>query len=285
MRSYKFMLGGRVILAFGDIATQVAQYKIFSSWFPPNHGFAATLGLELGIGKIGSFVGKSTANIIAKKTGDFSWTFWTSVFMNLFTNFMTLIFYLFTRYANKKFAGNPDPATGEKLTEKNKKFEFKKVLELPWVFWCIMLFSLLETSTAMVFTGNATELAEQRFGTDSITAGWYTAVLQYAGFFLVPLLGIFIDLFGNRITIRKSNRPLQTCSLLTHTSSVCLWLRCDDLHVSGQLGQRHQGNSGLFRHLRLCLLPRSHRHHRWHSHFHVALIRLRIRLRRQDHHE
>lgn len=66
VRSYKFMLVGRVILAFGDVATQVAQYKIFSSWFPPNNGFASTLGLELAIGKVGSFVGKSTANIIAK---------------------------------------------------------------------------------------------------------------------------------------------------------------------------------------------------------------------------
>lgn len=60
------MVGGRVILALGDIATKVAQYKIFSSWFPPNNGFASTLALELGIGKIGGFVGKSSANIIAK---------------------------------------------------------------------------------------------------------------------------------------------------------------------------------------------------------------------------
>lgn len=66
VRSYKFMLVGRVVLAFGDIATQIAQYKIFSSWFPPNNGFASTLGLELAIGKIGGFVGKATANIIAK---------------------------------------------------------------------------------------------------------------------------------------------------------------------------------------------------------------------------
>lgn len=69
VRSYELMMGGRVILALGDIATQVAQYKIFSSWFPPNNGFASTLGLELGIGKIGAFVGKSSANIIAKVRG------------------------------------------------------------------------------------------------------------------------------------------------------------------------------------------------------------------------
>ena len=66
VRSFQFMIGGRVILAIGDIATQVAQYKVFSSWFPPSNGFASTLALELGIGKIGGFAGKSSANIIAK---------------------------------------------------------------------------------------------------------------------------------------------------------------------------------------------------------------------------
>lgn len=66
VRSFNFMIGGRIILALGDIATQVAQYKMFSSWFPPSNGFASTLGFELAIGKIGGFVGKSTANIIAK---------------------------------------------------------------------------------------------------------------------------------------------------------------------------------------------------------------------------
>ena len=52
VRSYKFMIVGRVVMAFGDIATQVAQYKVFSSWFPPSHGFASTLGFELGVKKV-----------------------------------------------------------------------------------------------------------------------------------------------------------------------------------------------------------------------------------------
>lgn len=180
-RSYNFMIGGRVIRALGDIATQVAQYKVFSSWFAPGNGFASTLGFELGIGKIGSFAGKASANIIAKRTGDFAWVFWVAVFMNIFTNVMTVVFYWFTKVANRRFYGINDPATGEKLSEKSKKFQLHKVLELPWMFWFVLLFSLFESSTAIVFTQNATELAEQRFGTDSITAGWYTATLQYAG--------------------------------------------------------------------------------------------------------
>ncbi|KAH6629754.1 major facilitator superfamily domain-containing protein [Boeremia exigua] len=200
-RSYKFMLAGRVVRALGDIATQVAQYKVFSSWFAPSNGFASTLGFELGIGKIGAFAGKSSANIIAKRTGNFAWVFWVAVFMNLFTNVMTGVFYWFTKVANRKFHGVTDPATGERLAEKSKKFELHKVLELPWTYWVVMTFSLFETSTAIVFLQNATELAEQRFGTDSIVAGWYSATLQYAGFFVVPLLGVFLDLFGQRISV------------------------------------------------------------------------------------
>ncbi|KAJ0269959.1 hypothetical protein Brms1b_012227 [Colletotrichum noveboracense] len=180
-RSYKFMVAGRVVRALGDIATQVAQYKVFSSWFAPSNGFASTLGFELGIGKIGAFAGKSSANIIAKRTGNFAWVFWVAVFMNLFTNVVTVFFYWFTKVAHKKFQGVRDPATGEQLTEKSKKFQLRKVLELPWSFWAVMAFSLFETSTAIVFLQNATELAEQRFGTSSITAGWYSATLQYAG--------------------------------------------------------------------------------------------------------
>ncbi|EON96523.1 putative mfs transporter protein [Phaeoacremonium minimum UCRPA7] len=201
VRSYKFMIGGIVIQALGDVATQVAQYKIFSSWFPPSSGFASTLAFELGIGKIGSFVGKATANVITKNLGDFSWAYWMSVFMNLFTNVATLFFWCFTRWCEKRYSGTKDPATGEKLTEKNKKLEITKMLRLPWSFWLVCLFSLFQTSTAGVFSSNSTELAEQRFDISAVQAGWYSAMSQYLGFFFVPLVGVFIDLVGQRLTI------------------------------------------------------------------------------------
>ncbi|KAJ5395998.1 uncharacterized protein N7487_010301 [Penicillium crustosum] len=201
VRSFDFMIGGRVILALGDIATQIAQYKMFSSWFPPSSGFASTLGFELAIGKIGGFVGKATANVIAKKTGNFAWVFWTSVFMNLFTNFASAGFWFFNVYCNRHFEGRRDKATKEQLTEKNKKFEFRKIFELPWMFWAVMGFSIFQTSAATVFSQNATELAERRFNVDSIKAGWYSSLSQYAGFFLVPCLGVFIDVLGNRASV------------------------------------------------------------------------------------
>ncbi|THW05792.1 major facilitator superfamily transporter, partial [Aureobasidium pullulans] len=194
-RSYKFMIVGRVIASFGDIATQVAQYKVFSSWFPPSHGFASTLGFELGIKKIG---GEGSTDEL--QNCGFSSVFWTMVGMNIFTNLATILLFFLVRFCEKRYTSIADPATGEKLTEKNKKVDFKKVLEMPWPFWCMIAFTIFQTTTANVFSQNATELAEQRFNADSITAGWYTAVLQYAGFFFVPLLGVFIDIFGQRVS-------------------------------------------------------------------------------------
>jgi hypothetical protein len=201
VRSYKFMIVGVVIQALGDVATQVAQYKVFSSWFAPSNGFASTLGFELGLGKIGGFVGKATANVIAVKTGDFSWVYWCAVFMNLFTNAATFVFWLFTRWCERHYAATRDPATGEKLTERNERFEWSKMMRLPWPFWLVCAFTLFQTSTALVFTQNATELAEQRFKVSAETAGWYSAMTQYLGFFLVPVLGVFVDVFGHRITV------------------------------------------------------------------------------------
>jgi Na+/melibiose symporter-like transporter len=136
-----------------------------------------------------------------KQNCGFSSVFWTMVGMNLFTNVATICLFFLVRYCSSRYSSIADPATGEKLTEKNKSLDFKKVLQMPWPFWCIMAFTLFQTTTANVFSQNATEFAEQRFKTDSITAGWYTAILQYAGFFFVPLLGVFVDVFGKRVTV------------------------------------------------------------------------------------
>ncbi|OAA65304.1 Major facilitator superfamily domain, general substrate transporter [Niveomyces insectorum RCEF 264] len=201
VRSYRFMIAGIVVQALGDVATQVAQYKIFSSWFPPSSGFASTLAFELGLGKIGSFVGTATANVISRNLGDFSWAYWMAVFMNLFTNVATLFFWWFTRWCDRRYSGTRDPATGEQLTEKNRRFEIGKMLRLPWSFWLVCLFSLFQTSTAGVFSSNATEFAEQRFDIDDVKAGWYSALSQYLGFFFVPFVGIFIDVVGLRLYV------------------------------------------------------------------------------------
>lgn len=118
--------------------------------------------------------------------------------MNLFTNAATAIFWFFNKYCDKHYSSRRDIATKEQLTEKNKKIEFKKVFQLPWMFWAILSFSMFQTSAALVFSQNATELAEQRFDVDSITAGWYSSLSQYTGMFSLQTPSI--DLALNILT-------------------------------------------------------------------------------------
>lgn len=101
--------------------------------------------------------------------------------MNLFTNAATVVFWFFSKYSERHYKGRRDNATNEQLTEKNKNFEWKKVFELPWMFWAVLAFSLFQTSTASSFSTNVTELAEQRFEVSAIDAGWYSSLSQYAG--------------------------------------------------------------------------------------------------------
>ncbi|CAH0045905.1 unnamed protein product [Clonostachys solani] len=201
VRNYKFMIFGVVVQSFGDAATQVAQYKLFSSWFPPSAGFASTLGFELGLGKIGTFVGKATANVIAKNLGNFSWVYWMAVFMNIFTNVANLFYWWFTRFCEKRYLTAKDPATGEHLKDKSKRFRFDQMLRLPWTFWLICLLTIFQTTVSSIFSSNGTEMAEQRFKNSAIDAGWYSSLSQFLGFFFVPVVGIFMDIFGHRLTL------------------------------------------------------------------------------------
>lgn len=199
-RSYQLMIFGKITAALGDIATQIAYYRVFSGWFAPGGGFGTTIGLQIGIARIGGFVGSSTANVVAKNTGNFAWVFWIGACVSVFTNLCTLVFYFFTKTANKRYRPAPDPATGEPLAEKSKKFELRKIIQLPWVYWTIMLFSMVQTSCSNVYSQNATEMAEHRFGVDAVAAGWYASLAQYAGFFLSPFIGAAIDVYGHRVT-------------------------------------------------------------------------------------
>ncbi|SCO58441.1 related to MFS transporter [Fusarium fujikuroi] len=199
-RSFPLMIFGKVTAALGDIATQIAYYRVFAGWFAPGGGFGTTIGLQIGIARIGGFVGSSTANVISKNTGNFAWVFWIGACVAFFTNLCTLFFFFFTKVAHKRFRPPPDPATGESLVEKNKKFDMNKIIQLPWVFWTIMLFSMVQTSCSNIYSQNATELAEHRFGVDAVAAGWYASLSQYAGLFLSPLIGAVIDTYGHRVT-------------------------------------------------------------------------------------
>lgn len=148
------------------------------------------------------------ANSHLKGTGNFAWVYWISFFICIFTNVCCGAFYWLQHVMGKRYSDIKDTATGDKLQKHAKTLNPGKVLELPWTFWIILFYGFFTTSTIVIFNGNATEFAEERFSISNVTAGWYATLLKDAGFILVPILGIVIDLFGNRITLSKSPHSL-----------------------------------------------------------------------------
>lgn len=80
-----------------------------------------------------------------------------------------------------------------------------------------------ETTDALGFSANASELAQLRFGTSAITAGWYTSLLQCAMFFVAPCVGV---------TYMETDLPCVSMSITyaTHVDSRSysdnLWYKC-----------------------------------------------------------
>ncbi|EOD43208.1 putative mfs transporter protein [Neofusicoccum parvum UCRNP2] len=201
VRSYKLMVFGSGVLALGNIFNATARYRLFSSWFPPSHGFALTLSLELAAAKIGLLVSKATANVIAEGAGDIAWTFWVAMFADMFVFMVAILVLFFVRSCRKKYSVFQDPSTGEQLLERTNRFEAKRITELPWPFWCIVVYHVFETTNHLTFTQNATELAEKRFHVSSKTAGWISGVVMGGNFFLLPLFGYFMDVVGHRLSV------------------------------------------------------------------------------------
>ncbi|KAL4896424.1 putative MFS transporter [Aspergillus ambiguus] len=198
IRSYDFMIAGKIILSVGQIFSEISQCKMFSAWFAPGKGFAVTLGIESALGKVGGFVGIATANIIAEKYG-FEWSFWVAAFISIFGNAVTLLFWLLDRYCARRYDAPMDDANGDNLRMSKEKFNFQKIFQFPWMLWAIFGFSTFESAASEVFSQNATELAQKRFNVDPVPAGWYSAVSEYGGLVLCPLLGIFLDRYGKRV--------------------------------------------------------------------------------------
>ena len=126
--------------------------------------------------------------------------YWIAFFVNLFTNVVCGAFYWFIHTSKGKYGLIKDPATGERLRNSAKKLNFKIIFEMPWTLWVIIAYTLFTTGTISVFNTNATELAEQRFKVDAVQAGWYTAILRYGSFAIIPAVAVLTDFYGNRVT-------------------------------------------------------------------------------------
>ncbi|KZT03245.1 MFS general substrate transporter [Laetiporus sulphureus 93-53] len=200
LNSYHVLIAGKVIAAIGDGSLDNAQHRIFSTYFAPGRGFAFSIGAIWGIANLAQFTGQSTANIITKQLGSYSYALWISAGIAAFSFLCAVAVVVLDRYLRRCYMVT-DQTSGKRHTGQTKgpAFTLKAIRHFPMTFWIVVAFAVFENAGVQSFVSISTQFAQQRLKKGAVIAGWVSSFYLLLPACLTPFLGIYIDSFGQRI--------------------------------------------------------------------------------------
>ncbi|KAJ7479775.1 MFS general substrate transporter [Mycena latifolia] len=207
LHSYPVLVLGKVVAAIGDGSLDNAQasfhfHRIFSTYFAPGKGFASSIGIIWSIANLAQYTGQTTANVITQNLGSFSWSLWISAVISLFSSICAVAVFFLDRYLREKY-DITDQTTGNRHVGASKAGVFKldAIRHLPATFWFIVLFAIFENAGVQSFVSISTQFAQQRLKKGAVVGGWVASMYLLLPIGLTPFIGIFVDLFGHRVTL------------------------------------------------------------------------------------
>ncbi|KIM61696.1 hypothetical protein SCLCIDRAFT_25657 [Scleroderma citrinum Foug A] len=203
VNSYSLLVVGRVIAALGQGSLDIAQHKICATYFAPGKGFAVSMGIIGSIVNVFHFVGQSTANVIAKESHSYSWTLWISAFISFWSLISSVAVISLDKYLRAHYNvidESNEVDEGERCM-KTSKPNWRVVWKLPLTFWILTLFAAHQSAGMGAFMSISTQYAQQRLQKSAVTGGWVSSFHLLLPIFIVPFEGLFVDMFGHRITL------------------------------------------------------------------------------------
>ncbi|KAK7059925.1 MFS general substrate transporter [Favolaschia claudopus] len=202
LSSYPVLVLGKVVAAVGDGSLDNAQHRIFSTYFAPGKGFASSIGIIWSMANLGQYTGQTTANIITQNLGSFSWSLWISAVLSLFSSICAISVFFLDRYLRRTY-NITDQTSGQRHVRASRAgvFNLDSLRYMPATFWIIVLFAIFENAGVQSFVSISTQFAQQRLKKGAVVGGWVASMYLLLPIGLTPFIGIFIDLFGNRITL------------------------------------------------------------------------------------
>ncbi|CAL1698271.1 unnamed protein product [Somion occarium] len=200
LNSYPLLIVGKVLAAIGDGSLDNAQHRIFATYFLPGRGFAFSIGAIWGIANLAQFTGQSTANVIATNLGSYAWALWISSVIALFSFLCALTVFFLDRYLRARY-DITDQTSGKRHVGavKGGAFSLKAIRHLPLTFWLVVLFAVFENAGVQSFVSISTQFAQQRLKKGAVIGGWVSSFYLLLPACLTPFLGIYIDVYGQRI--------------------------------------------------------------------------------------
>ncbi|KAI1787363.1 MFS general substrate transporter [Ganoderma leucocontextum] len=200
LNSYPLLILGKVIAAIGDGSLDNAQHRIFSTYFAPGKGFAFSIGMIWSVANLAQFTGQSTANIITQNLGSYAFALWISSAISAFSLLCAITIFVLDRYLRARYDVT-DQTSGRRHTGVARAgFDIRAIKRLSFSFWLVVLFAIFENAGVQSFVSISTQFAQQRLKKGAVIGGWVSSFYLLLPAGLTPLLGIYIDLFGQRIT-------------------------------------------------------------------------------------
>ncbi|KAH8112087.1 MFS general substrate transporter [Phellopilus nigrolimitatus] len=201
LNSYPLLILGKVIAAIGDGSLDNAQHRIFSTYFARGGGFAFSIGAIWGVANLAQFTGQSTANVIATNLGTYAWALWISAVISLFSLLCAISVVILDRWLRNRYDVT-DQTDGQILKNHTRRgvFSIKAIRHLPLTFWLVVLFAIFENAGVQSFVSISTQFAQQRLKKGAVIGGWVSSFYLLLPACLTPFLGIFIDVYGQRVT-------------------------------------------------------------------------------------
>ncbi|KAJ8654388.1 hypothetical protein O0I10_009956 [Lichtheimia ornata] len=212
--SFSLMVVGQVVFGIGSGLIVTMQESLLSKWFRTKY-LAFAIGMQLSISRLSTFLGTLVSNPIAIRMNDWVWAFWLALTLCAFSIIMNIIYALVLRHLQ----GNV-MSKAEMLKIKAKKtVHVKSVLRFPPYFWLILFIEFVYAAVWTVHQSVATELVQIHFGTTQVIAGYKASISQVVPIVTTPVLGLFMDLFGRRVSILICSAALFmiSCGLLGWT--------------------------------------------------------------------
>nr|VWP01720.1 Cytochrome P450 monooxygenase CYP52X1 [Ganoderma boninense] len=199
LNSYPLLILGKVVAAIGDGSLDNAQHRIFSTYFAPGRGFAFSIGMIWSVANLAQFTGQSTANIITRNLGSYAFALWISSAISMFSLLCAITIFFLDRYLRARYDVTDQTSGKRHSGQRGGKFDIRAIKHLPFSFWLVVLFAIFENAGVQSFVSISTQFAQQRLKKGAVIGGWVSSFYLLLPAGLTPFLGIYIDVFGQRI--------------------------------------------------------------------------------------
>ncbi len=187
----KMMLLGRFLFGLGAETSIVVVSKVIVKWFKGKE-LAAAFGIKIGIARGGSALALYYSADIAQSASHWTIAIWFAAMLLLIALLAFLIYTIFDKQLDRQtHLRKPE------LKEDSFRFSDLKKLLSNRSFIYITILCVTFYSAVFPFQAFAPDFLFNKFGMDLSQSGKIASILYWVTMIATPLIGLFVDKFGN----------------------------------------------------------------------------------------